>query len=285
MFTQGSIVDTLTRTGADEIMPPGPVRKAFKQRSGGHMEGVVVDSETAGGGESAAGITLLAGETRSSTPEAIDVVVVDPFPVIAEGLRKFMASDPRLLVSKAVKEVAELSSDESRAHPMVVLVEPRTSTGTLAHDLDALRAAFPDAGIVIYFGQISALEVSEALSAGAKGFIPKWCSQDELTEAVREVAAGRSYLHKSVQPVLIHIGSGRGAAHKLTRRELAVLTLMCSGLPNASIASSLQLTIGTTKVYVSRVLSKLGVADRTQAVLYALHERIVAAPSALPLAG
>jgi DNA-binding NarL/FixJ family response regulator len=120
--------------------------------------------------------------------------------------------------------------------------------------------------------------VYEALRAGASGFLLKNAPPEQLVEAVRAVAAGDGLLSPEVTRRVIEefarrspppAAPGKDALGELTERELEVLRLMARGLSNAEIADRLVITPGTAKTHVGRILMKLGLANRVQAVVLA----------------
>jgi DNA-binding NarL/FixJ family response regulator len=116
-------------------------------------------------------------------------------------------------------------------------------------------------------------EVQGALSAGALGYVLKEASRDALIEAIQSVAIGRTWLHPLAQQAMANRLRRPAAVDPfaiLTDRERSILQLIAKGQSNKQIARSLHLTEGTVKGYVSNVLAKLRVEDRTQAALYAV---------------
>jgi NarL family two-component system response regulator LiaR len=118
--------------------------------------------------------------------------------------------------------------------------------------------------------------VQSALQAGAIGYLLKDVSADELAQAIRAAHAGRATLSPEAAQVLVHAASqAPPPGLDLTERELAVLALMVEGLNNTQIAARLTVSPSTIKSHVSNILSKLGVASRTEAVTLALRSRLV----------
>lgn len=125
--------------------------------------------------------------------------------------------------------------------------------------------------------------VFDALRAGASGFLLKDSAPQQLLDAIRTVARGDALVDPAVTRTLIGSFAGRirpiaedaAAAHQLTPREREVLRLLAQGKSNIEIADSLVVTRETAKTYVSRILAKLGVRDRVQAVVYAYRTGIV----------
>jgi NarL family two-component system response regulator LiaR len=118
--------------------------------------------------------------------------------------------------------------------------------------------------------------VQSALQAGAIGYLLKYVSADELAWAIRAAHAGRATLSPEAVQALVHAASqAPPPGFDLTERELAVLALMVEGLNNTEIAARLTVSPSTVKSHVSNVLSKLGAANRTEAVTLALRNRLV----------
>ncbi len=125
--------------------------------------------------------------------------------------------------------------------------------------------------------------VLDALRAGARGYLLKDVTLDQLTRAVQTVASGATFIAPSVTDRLLRairsgpspVGADTPPAQELTERELEVLRLVAGGYSNREISGILSLVEGTVKNHVSTILVKLGARDRTNAVLRALHERIL----------
>jgi NarL family two-component system response regulator LiaR len=118
--------------------------------------------------------------------------------------------------------------------------------------------------------------VKSALEAGAIGYLLKDVSADELVRAIRSAHAGRATLSPEAAHALVHAASQSPApGYDLTEREREVLSLMIEGWNNTQIAGKLTVSPSTIKSHVSNILSKLGVASRTEAVTLALRNRII----------
>jgi DNA-binding NarL/FixJ family response regulator len=118
--------------------------------------------------------------------------------------------------------------------------------------------------------------IRATLDAGAIGYLLKDALQSDLVRAIRSVAAGEAFLAPAAQRQLMELlRKPRSERESLTTREADVLRLIAEGLSNKQIARRLNLTEGTVKGYVSQILAKLHLEDRTQAALYAVREGIV----------
>jgi DNA-binding NarL/FixJ family response regulator len=208
----------------------------------------------------------------------IRVVLVDDQNLIRQGVRSLLE------LAGEISVVAEAADGEEgipvirRERPDVVLLDLRMPKKDGVEVLRALGAenALPPTIILTTFDDDAAL--LEAVRAGARGYLLKDVSLEHLTAAIRDVAAGRTVIRPVVTERVL-----RGLEHvrrdfdalsppdPLTRREVEILRLMAGGYSNREIADALGTAEGTVKNHASSILSKLGVRDRTRAVLKALE--------------
>ncbi|WP_460364834.1 response regulator [Actinocorallia lasiicapitis] len=212
----------------------------------------------------------------------IRVVIADDQVMIRDGLATLLASDPAIDVVgqagnglEAVKLCAELRPDVVVMDIRMPEMDGLAATARIAGEKDAPRV------LILTTFDLDEY-VYEALGAGASGFLLKDASAGDLISAVRVVAAGDALLAPSVTRRLIgdfarrrrHERPRSNAADALTPRELDVLRLIARGLSNAEIAGELFLAEQTVKTHVGHVLTKLGLRDRTQAVVFAYENGI-----------
>jgi DNA-binding NarL/FixJ family response regulator len=214
----------------------------------------------------------------------IRVLLVDDDDLMRAGLRAVLSSDD------GVEVVGEVSGgrgavDAVRQHrPHVVLMDIRMP------DLDGIAAtrevlsALPETKVVILTTFEDDEYIFGALAAGASGFLLKRTRPEELIEAIHTVAAGDALLSPSITRTVIdratsqpRVATDAPALDRLTPREREVLELMARGLSNAEIAEALVVEETTVKTHVKRVLGKLGLRDRVQAVIFA-YESGIATP-------
>jgi RNA polymerase sigma factor (sigma-70 family) len=213
----------------------------------------------------------------------IRVLLVDDDPLVRAGLAMILASASDLSVVGEAGD-GHQAVQQVRAHrPDVVLMDirmPRLDGIAATAALRALPA--PPEVLVLTTFQADAY-VLDALRAGASGFLLKDVTAERLFDAVRVVAAGDALLAPGVTRRLIsefaqlhrEPAASSGALARLTPRETDVLRLVAEGLSNREIAARLVVTEETVKTHVSRVLSKLGLRDRTQAVVTAYESGLV----------
>ncbi|HEX6737940.1 MAG TPA: response regulator transcription factor [Vicinamibacteria bacterium] len=208
----------------------------------------------------------------------IRVVLVDDQTLLRDSLRQLLDMTPDIRVVAEAADGMDAAETIRRARPDVVLLDVRLPGRS---GVDVLRelagaGAPPPTILLTTFDDDEAIQ--EGLRAGARGFLLKDVAFDGLTSAIREVAGGRLLLRPAVtERARREIGElqpdfdSLDPPDPLTRREVEVLRLIAGGYSNREIAQMLGTSEGTIKNHTSTILSKLGVRDRTRAVLRALE--------------
>jgi NarL family two-component system response regulator LiaR len=206
----------------------------------------------------------------------IRLMIVDDHRVVRSGLSAF------LLACDDLKLVAEASGGEeavrlcAEVKPDVVLMDLVMPGMDGIAATKAIREQCPKTQVIALTSFGDPERVQAALKAGAIGYLLKDVSDVELAAAVRSAAAGRPTLAAEAQRALIQAAtSPKPPGSDLTEREREVLALLVKGMSNDEIAEHLIIRPSTAKFHVSNVLSKLGVATRTEAVAMALHNHLV----------
>lgn len=208
----------------------------------------------------------------------IRLVVVDDHTLVRQGIRSLLALDPDMEVVGDAADGEDGVAVVTRTRPDVLLLDvrmPKMDGLAVLRHLGG-RGLLPPTILLTTFDDDDTL--LDALKAGARGYLLKDVSLDHLTGAIRTVAAGGSVIRPAVTERVL-----RGLEHvardfealsppdPLTRREREILRLMAGGYSNREIAEALGTAEGTVKNHASSILSKLGVRDRTRAVLKALE--------------
>ena len=222
----------------------------------------------------------------------IRVVVVDDQEVVRAGFGALLATQTDFHVVGTAEDGAGAVRLCAAEHPDVVLMDVRMP---VMDGIDATRRiteAIAEGGPRILMLTTFDLDeyVYDALSAGASGFLLKDVTAERLFDAVRVIAAGEALLDPAVTRRLIgefarlrpRPAAASATLAELTPREVEVLTLVAEGLSNTEIAERLVVGDQTVKTHVSRVLAKLGLRDRTQAVITAYESGLVVPRSASP---
>ena len=214
----------------------------------------------------------------------IRVVLVDDQAMVRAGFRMILESEADITVVGEAGDGREAVDVVARSAPHVVLMDVRMPVMDGIEATRHIAAASGDARVLILTTFDLDDYVYAALRAGASGFMLKDAPADQLINAVRVIAAGDALLAPSVTRLLIEEVSRRPSVDAnavapgladLTDRELEVLKLMARGLSNSEVAGQLYLGEATVKTHVGRVLTKLGLRDRVQAVVVAYESGLV----------
>jgi two-component system, NarL family, response regulator LiaR len=203
----------------------------------------------------------------------IRLLIVDDHAVVRQGLRAFLRLQEGIAVVGEAASAAEAVEVATATAPDVVLLDLVMPEGSGIGALRRILEVAPGARVLVLTSFADDAQIFAAMAAGASGYLLKDIDPQALADAIRDVHAGRPALHPSVAARLMRQGSTeRIARDDLTARERDVLRLMVEGLANKQIAQRLGIGEKTIKTHVSRVLAKLGVADRTQAAVLAIRE-------------
>lgn len=214
----------------------------------------------------------------------IKVVLVEDQTLVRQGIRSL------LRLSTDVEVVGEAEDGEAalrviaQTSPDVVLLDLRMLRMDGLAALRAMSLPLPGVLVLTTFDDDDA--VLQALRAGARGYLLKDVTLDHLVAAIRTVSVGGSVVQPGITEGLLQRVDRHSAeferfdrAEQLTAREVEILRLVVGGYANREIAAALHLTEGTVKNYVSKILEKLGVRDRTRAALRGLELGVITDPS------
>ncbi len=211
---------------------------------------------------------------------AVRVVVVDDDALVRSGLGLLLGTDPSIRVVGEAGDGLEAERVIERERPDVVLMDIRMPRRDGLTATASILAAHPGLAVLILTTFDADDDVLRALAAGARGFLLKDASPEELVQAVRTAAEGRSILAPSVLERVMNLAAQHArtpdpallaALDALTPREREVAEAIARGASNADIARALFLSIPTVKTHVGRVMAKLGVESRVQ-VAVRMHE-------------
>jgi DNA-binding NarL/FixJ family response regulator len=203
------------------------------------------------------------------------VLICDDHRIVREGLRQFVEDVPgvdRVVTAASGEEALARFAAE---HPDLVLMD--VSMPGLG-GLEATRrliAGHPGANVVMLTAQEDRDHVAAAVTAGARGYLVKDVSREELCAAVAGALAGRDLVEPTLRRALSERGSREEKASQLTERELQVLTGMSQGKSNAQIGRELFLSEDTVKTHARRLFRKMNVTDRAQAVAAGFRRGLV----------
>ncbi len=212
--------------------------------------------------------------------DLLRVLVVDDHQMFAESVARILGDEADLEVVGVVGNAEDARAAAAAAQPDVVLMDfglPDLDGATTAR---LLRDAHPSAQIVMLTGQIDDLVFAAAIEAGCVGVVTKDKASSELLSAVRAAGAGELAIPPATLARLLPIlrRDGQSAKPQLTAREHQVLELLVEGAPTATIAERLFVSPNTVRNHVQRILVKLGVHSKLEAVAVALRLGLVDKP-------
>lgn len=208
--------------------------------------------------------------------ESIRVLIADDHAIVRKGIRALLTAQPDIEVVGEAENGEEAITEAERHRPDVILMDLVMPEVDGIAAIRRITAHQPEARILVLTSFAGDDKVFPAIKAGALGYLLKDSGPEELVQAIYQVYRGESSLHPAIaRKVLQELSRSveQPATPKpLTEREVGVLRLVARGLSNQQIAEALVISEATVRNHVSNILSKLHLASRTQAVLYALRE-------------
>ena len=211
----------------------------------------------------------------------IRVLICDDQEVVREGLRAILSTDPEIRVVSMAHNGAEALDLIPHSQPDVVLMDLKMPIMNGIQATRRIVEEHPEVRVLVLTTYDADEWVFDAIRGGAAGYLLKDTPGKDLVKAIRDTAAGKTAVDPKVAGKLFnHVArstsvTDTSVTDALSKREREVLGLLARGLTNADIASRLYLSEGTIRNYVSSVLSKLEVSDRTQAAVIALRHGLV----------
>ena len=203
--------------------------------------------------------------------DKIRVLVVDDHHVVRQGLVALLKTVPDIHVIAEAADGGEAVDLHRKHKPDVTLMDLRLQTVGGVEAIQRIRSETPAARIIVLTTYDGDEDIYRALQAGAKAYLLKGMSVEELISTIHAVHAGKSRIPAPIAEKLAE----RMGGPELTNRELGVLQLIVRGRSNKEIASDLVISEATVKTHINSLLGKLGVTDRTQAATAAIQRGIV----------
>ena len=206
-----------------------------------------------------------------SQSTTIRVLIVDDHSIVRQGLGTIINRDLEMTVIAQAEDGQQAIALFREHQPDVTLMDLRMPQMGGVEAISAICTEFKSARIIVLTTYDSDEDIYRGLQAGAQGYLLKDAKPNELLDAIRTINRGQKYIPPDVGAKLAQ----RLSNPELSDRELAVLRLMAQGMSNLDVAAALSIGESTVKSHVNRILSKLGVSDRTQAVIVAVRRGIV----------
>lgn len=213
---------------------------------------------------------------------SVRVVICDDQDLVRDGLQAILSTAPGIEVVGEASDGAAVVDVVRSAQPDVVLMDLKMPGVNGVQATRAIKDAFPDVKVLVLTTYEATEWVVDAIRTGASGYLLKDTPRARLIEAIEGTAAGKTHIDPGVAGDLfdrLSHGETRGPTtaifDELSEREMDVLKLLGRGLANSLIAEQLYLSEGTIRNYVSSILAKLDVTDRTQAAVLAVRNGLV----------
>jgi DNA-binding NarL/FixJ family response regulator len=206
----------------------------------------------------------------------IRVLVVDDHPIVRQGLVGVLSDEEDLEVVGEAGSGREAIALAPRLRPDVVLLDLEMDDIDGVQAIPQLLQMMPGLAVLVFTAYDTDERVLGAIRAGARGYLLKGASADEIARGVRSVAAGGSYLEPRVaSKVIAQVNAPRRGGAGLSEREREVLHLVAEGLPTKQIAAALVISERTVKFHVNSIFHKLGAENRAQAVALAAQRGLL----------
>lgn len=205
----------------------------------------------------------------------VRVFLADDHPIVRRGMVDLLSTEANIEVVGEATNGREAVAAAATARADVILMDLVMPEMNGIEAIRQIKAAQPDARILVLTSFATDDKVFPAIKAGALGYLIKDTSPEDLIDAIWQVYDGQTPLHPTIAQKLLAEISGATEApptEALTEREVDVLKLIARGLSNQEIADALVISVATVYTHVSNILAKLHLASRTQAALYALRE-------------
>jgi NarL family two-component system response regulator LiaR len=208
--------------------------------------------------------------------EKIRLLIADDHAIVREGLRGLIETESGMQIVAEAENGAEAVRLVGETNPDLILIDLVMPEMDGLQAIEVIRAKDPEARILVLTSFDEDEKVFAAVKSGAQGYLLKDSSPTDLLQAIRDVHAGLPSMHPTIAHKLMHelqrTSDLPPTTDPLSEREVDVLKLVAQGLPNQEIAETLVLSERTVRTHVSNILSKLHLANRTQAALYALKQ-------------
>jgi DNA-binding NarL/FixJ family response regulator len=206
----------------------------------------------------------------------ISIFIIDDHPIIREALTHILEDQQDFHVVGTASSPEDVRTQLPSLHPDVILLDLDLSDSDGAQLIPEILRFVPSTRILIFSGQCDGESITRSLQMGAKGYILKGSSTEEVARAIRSLHDGGSYLEPKVASRLLHrMAEPLPSEVPLSEREREVLHMVAEGHPNKTIANGLGISVSTVKYHLSSIFIKLNVENRAQAVAVAMQNGLL----------
>ena len=200
----------------------------------------------------------------------IRVLIVEDHPVVAEGLASLLEDYPEITITGIAFSVAEVIPAIEKATADVAVIDYHLPDGTAYDAADRIQSRSPSAAIVLISADAGSEPLLAAIEVGARGYLLKSATGEEIVHAIRAVAAGETVIPAGIvtRALALHRENVQRQTllESLTPREKQILALMADGADNRTVAERLHISYATVRSHVRSILAKLGTRSRLEAV-------------------
>jgi DNA-binding NarL/FixJ family response regulator len=214
---------------------------------------------------------------------SIRIAIADDYPVLLAGIRQSLALYDDIVVVAECIGVNDLLAQVALKKPEIIFLGCEMNLENLVQDLHSFGERYSDGKVIVFTGNESVNFHEAALRNGAKGLLSKRCAPELIGTTVRRVSRGdlcfdRALTHRVlstfVQRKPVELPSEKAGISSLTGRETQIISRICEGMRNKEIAGKLYISDATVAHHLTSIYRKLGLADRTELLLYAHHNGI-----------
>ena len=213
----------------------------------------------------------------------IHIAIADDYPVLLAGMRQSLAPCDDIVVVAECTRISDLLAQVALKKPEVILLGCESNLENLSQQLHSIAELHPDVKVIVFTGNVSVNFHEAALRNGAKGILLKQCGPEWIAKTVRKVSQGdlcfdpaltHRVLSTLVQRKPTELQPAKAGIASLTGRENQIISRICQGMRNKEIASKLYISDATVAHHLTSIYRKLGLADRTELLLYAQQNGI-----------
>ncbi len=208
----------------------------------------------------------------------IRLLIVDDHEMVREGLKAVLKSEPDFAIVGDIANAEQAFELIERLHPDIVLLDIRLPGMSGIDACRVITERYPETAVIILTTFTDESLIAQSIQAGARGFIVKDVERFDLKRSIRSVARGEAAIDpRAAATVLAQLrrspqGSQDSSTEQLSSQQIALLRLVAQGLSSREIATQLSLSENTVKGYVQEILQRLGVKNRTEAVMVAVKQ-------------